>query len=488
VAAYSKTRGATSARQPLSGLAVPAPRQPIDDMLVSRASRERTDGRRAWSRLAAIIAAADVASALVASAVVACFGWAGPWTLLVGAVALGALRQAGLQRQRLAPLLLDDLPVLLACVLFALGVVCLVRVAAGQSGVEGSAVFSGFLVFFLVLGRLCLYGILRYGRGRGHYLHPTIIVGGGALTDALASALLADPHYGLLPIGVIQPSDRPLTAQALPRLGSLNSLRDIVRVNRAHVVLLTDVAYSSDELTSAVRACDGMHITLFFVPRLWEMSGVVHGAEMVRGIPVTRLRRPVRTSPAWRFKRYFDVIASGLSLILISPLLAVCALLIRREGGPGIIFRQERVGEDGRLFSLLKFRSIRPVDETESATLWSVAADARMGPIGRAMRRWSIDELPQLWNVLRGDMSLIGPRPERPYFVSLFSGQYREYADRQRVPCGLTGWAQIHGLRGDTSIAGRARYDNYYIENWSFWLDMKILLRTVKHVLSRAGG
>jgi lipopolysaccharide/colanic/teichoic acid biosynthesis glycosyltransferase len=174
-------------------------------------------------------------------------------------------------------------------------------------------------------------------------------------------------------------------------------------------------------------------------------------------------------------------------LLPLAPVLALCALAVRLEGGTGVIFRQKRVGLDGRVFELLKFRSMKASDD-ESATQWTVAADARIGPVGRTLRRTSMDELPQLINVLRGDMTLVGPRPERPHFVSQFTDELPRYVARHRVPAGLTGWAQIHGLRGDTSMKDRIRFDNYYIENWSLWLDIKILVRTVTAVLRREGA
>jgi lipopolysaccharide/colanic/teichoic acid biosynthesis glycosyltransferase len=160
---------------------------------------------------------------------------------------------------------------------------------------------------------------------------------------------------------------------------------------------------------------------------------------------------------------------------------------VRIESGPGVIFRQTRVGRNGVLFECLKIRSMRPADEVESATNWSVADDSRVGRAGRFLRRTSLDELPQLWNILRGDMTLVGPRPERPHFVDKFSVEFDRYAHRHRVQAGLTGLAQVSGLRGDTSIADRARYDNYYIEHWSLWLDIKILIRTFFQMVNARG-
>ena len=207
---------------------------------------------------------------------------------------------------------------------------------------------------------------------------------------------------------------------------------------------------------------------------------------MLWGIPLVRLRRAALRTGAWSGKRISDVLISAFSLLLLSPVLAVCALLSRLDTGC-ILFRQTRVGQDGRPFTLLKFCTMRPTGEAESHTRWNIAEDERLGRVGRLLRRSSLDELPQLWNVLRGDMSLVGPRPERPFFVDEFTRQYPRYPARHRVPAGLTGWAQIHGLRGDTSIADRASFDNFYIENWSMWGDIKILLRTAGQVFRAAG-
>jgi lipopolysaccharide/colanic/teichoic acid biosynthesis glycosyltransferase len=186
-------------------------------------------------------------------------------------------------------------------------------------------------------------------------------------------------------------------------------------------------------------------------------------------------------------KRILDVTVAGLMLAALSPVLLLCAAAIRLSDGPGVIFRQERVGQDGRLFTLLKFRTLRADDE-EAATRWSVAHDERMSTVGTFLRRSSLDELPQLWNVLRGDMSLVGPRPERPYFVAEFSRVHPRYAARHRMPVGLTGLAQVHGLRGDTSIEDRCRFDNHYIDHWSLWQDVCILLRTAVSLLRPAGS
>jgi exopolysaccharide biosynthesis polyprenyl glycosylphosphotransferase len=182
----------------------------------------------------------------------------------------------------------------------------------------------------------------------------------------------------------------------------------------------------------------------------------------------------------------FDRAVAAVALLLLSPLLLVLAVLVRTTSRGPVIFRQQRVGRDGRLFEIYKFRTMTHNGTTGSGEV-SPAGDPRVTPVGRVLRGWYLDELPQLVNVVKGDMSLVGPRPERPHFVEQFSAQYELYTHRHRVKAGLTGLAQVSGLRGDTSIADRARYDNFYIENWSLWLDVKIILRTVSEVLFAKG-
>jgi lipopolysaccharide/colanic/teichoic acid biosynthesis glycosyltransferase len=183
-------------------------------------------------------------------------------------------------------------------------------------------------------------------------------------------------------------------------------------------------------------------------------------------------------------KRAIDMIAALLGLVLVAPVLLMLAVAVRIEGGPGVLFRQQRVGQHGRLFTLYKLRSLRPA-AGEGDVQWNIDQDARLGPVGRFIRRTSLDELPQLWNVLIGDMSLVGPRPERPYFVERFTKTVPGYADRHRVPVGLTGLAVVRGLRGDTSIPERAVADNDYADRWSLGLDVVIILKTVLVLLRR---
>jgi exopolysaccharide biosynthesis polyprenyl glycosylphosphotransferase len=239
----------------------------------------------------------------------------------------------------------------------------------------------------------------------------------------------------------------------------------------------------------AARAARSRGRDVYLVPEPPALlAGLTASRDHVRGFPVVRVPHEPCRRASWRLKRALDVVLAAVGLAACAPLLAACAIASRREGGRGVLFRQARVGLRLRCFDLLKLRTLKPASEQESATLWSIADDRRVGPVGRFLRRTSIDELPQLWNVLRGEMSLVGPRPERPYFVERFAGDVPAYQERHRVPPGITGWAQIHGLRGDTSIEDRVRCDNHYIDTWSLWRDITIILRTAGAPLQRGGS
>jgi exopolysaccharide biosynthesis polyprenyl glycosylphosphotransferase len=228
------------------------------------------------------------------------------------------------------------------------------------------------------------------------------------------------------------------------------------------------------------------------VPRLFESINVRAEIEHIGGMPLFRLRT-VRPR-GWQFtvKHAVDRVAAAILILLLAPLLALSIVAVKLSSRGPIFFRQRRVGRDGRPFDLLKFRSMRlPGDARgdkvsiplpEDTAPGGVEGADRRTAVGRLMRRLSIDELPQLLNVLRGDMSMVGPRPERPEFVELFERRVSRYEDRHRVKAGITGWAQVHGLRGKTSLSDRIEWDNYYIENWSLKLDLKILLLTISAV------
>ncbi len=408
-----------------------------------------------------------------------------PWALAGGAAAAFLVgRSADLHRSRLVLYVLEDMPKLaLAAAIATLAMVGLDQ-GQGDTGSHAIQAATCLLVSFclLVLLRTGVYALTHTLRRKGLVAHPVIIVGAGSVGRELASALLARREHGLVPVGMID-CDAELTSRTLPvpLLGGIDDL------DRAMVDLsVNDVIFAfpgpPDRVTiDAVRRSVRSDHQVFVVPRFFELMDNDHHrrTEVIRGIAVMRLRRwGLRVAPVL-LKRILDVSLSGVALALVSPMLGAIALAVRLETGPGVIFRQTRVGKDGQNFTLLKFRTLKPTTSDEGDTTWNIDHDDRLGPVGRFLRRTGLDELPQLVNIIRGDMSLVGPRPERPHFVREFSADRERYDDRHRVPSGLTGWAQVSDLRGDTSIDDRVRFDNYYIENWSFWSDIKILCRTI---------
>ncbi|WP_336030467.1 exopolysaccharide biosynthesis polyprenyl glycosylphosphotransferase [Geodermatophilus sp. FMUSA9-8] len=415
-------------------------------------------------------------------------------TAAFAAVLLLALAQAGLYRSRLALSVLDDLPALAGRWTVAAGIAVLGQVLWSNALWQDYIIDWQFLWGALAIGVLVValravgYAVVRKLRRRRLVVHRTLIVGAGRVGHQVADILREHPEYGLHPVGFLDADPRYLAGPAgLPVLGAPADLPEELRDGRVHNVVVAFSSMKESEMVKLIRTCDRYRCELFVVPRLFELHHVDDDMDTAWGLPLVRLRRSTYRSPAWRVKRMVDVAASGFAVAVLAPLLGLIALAVRLDSGPGILFRQERVGVDGRTFQVLKFRSMRAT-ATESATTWNIARDPRVTRVGRFLRKTSLDELPQLFNILRGDMSIVGPRPERPHFVEEFRSAYPSYEARHRVPSGLTGWAQVHGLRGDTSIADRARFDNYYIENWSLWLDLKIILRTFSSVFRGAGG
>ncbi|MDV7999976.1 sugar transferase [Rhodococcus sp. IEGM 1408] len=334
--------------------------------------------------------------------------------------------------------------------------------------------------------RVLYYAVIRRRRLSPSARRRTVIVGGGLVASELLDSIQRFPELGLEPVAVID-ADPLLGADRLPVPILDRPLREVVVDLDAQTVIVAFRNRPDSALVSALRQCDQLDCEIFLVPRLFEFVHMNSDMDRIHTIPLIRVRRHIYRTWYWQFKRVFDIAVAGTALILLSPLLALCALAVSVSGrGAPILFRQVRVGRDGREFMLYKFRSMRPVKATDSDTDWH--PEDRIGPVGRFLRATSIDELPQLWNVVRGDMSLVGPRPERPHFVEQFARTFPSYGDRHRVKVGLTGWAAINGLRGDTSIGDRALYDNFYIQNWSVWLDIKILLLTVRAVVARTGS
>ncbi|WP_183468846.1 sugar transferase [Mycolicibacterium iranicum] len=333
--------------------------------------------------------------------------------------------------------------------------------------------------------------VQRYLRRAHLFGTSALIIGGGPIAHQLIVRMQQTPEYGLQPVGVLDET-APASADLLgvPYLGTTAHLEDAVRETRAGELLIAPSAVSDELLAHTAQRAQELGLRVRVVPRLVDLVGVYAHIEHLGGVPLMVL---ARTDPrGWQFavKHGLDRTLAGLGLLLISPLFLGLALAVKLSSPGPIFFGQDRIGRDGRVFSCLKFRSMRAAEAStpgfelrKDAAPGGVEGEDRRTWIGRIMRKTSLDELPQLINVVKGDMSLVGPRPERPEFVDLFEARIRRYGQRHRVKAGMTGWAQVHGLRGQTSIADRAEFDNYYIENWSLILDFKILVLTVLAVL-----
>jgi exopolysaccharide biosynthesis polyprenyl glycosylphosphotransferase len=409
---------------------------------------------------------------------------------VVALAVLGTLILAGggRHRARLHLSVLDELPTILTRMLTATAAVAAIILYFHQREAVLTFLETAWQATALVIvGRILTTRLIAFGRRRGIAQYRTVLIGGGVLAAELAKILQEHPGYGLAVHGFVDTGEHFPAQDNVPRLGRLEDLDLVVAATGACALLVADGNFDERELVDAVRTEVCQSADLLVVPRMHHFHTQTGMADHIGSIPIMRIRNPNLRGPARLIKRMFDIVFAMIALLVLSPMLITAALAVRLESGPGVIFRQVRVGRDGKQFELLKFRSMRPADERESQTRWCVADDCRVGPVGRFLRCTSIDELPQLWNIIRGDMTLVGPRPERPHFVELFSAQYDRYAQRHRVQAGLTGFAQVSGLRGDTSIADRARHDNFYIENWSLWLDIKIILRTFREVLFHRG-
>jgi exopolysaccharide biosynthesis polyprenyl glycosylphosphotransferase len=338
----------------------------------------------------------------------------------------------------------------------------------------------------LALGR-------RRARINGLTGTPTLILGAGHVGSKIESRLTTLPELGLVPVGFVDPDPVPaadVLGRQTPVLGSPSELEEIVERTGAQHVIFSFFGGPDRELLPLVRQCEELGLEVSVVPRLFETTNRRVGLEHIGGLPLFRLRRI--DPKGWEFavKHTFDRLAAALLLLAVSPIMVAAAVAVKLSSPGPVFFRQRRLGRNGQEFDMLKFRSMRlseadgPAPGANGSTPTDVGpggveGEDRRTPVGALLRRFSLDELPQLLNVLKGDMSIVGPRPERPEFVEHFLQDVYRYDDRHRVKSGITGWAQVHGLRGKTPLLDRVEWDNYYIENWSLGLDFKILLMTV---------
>uniref|UniRef100_A0AAU3H5R9 Sugar transferase n=1 Tax=Streptomyces sp. NBC_01401 TaxID=2903854 RepID=A0AAU3H5R9_9ACTN len=490
-APFPRAAQATAVRR-----AAPTVRPPRDGSQDSPAPRAVGGLKRRRGPVA--LMASDALALGLAVALVAPGPWPPAVALLQVAFQLLLNSYRGLYRTGLSPSALAELPslagpaVLQWCV-FAEAVSAYDPGRAAGWVALGCA--AGLQILLSCGGRAVVHRSLQWSAARDP--QSTLVVGEGPLADRVVAVLQEHKRYGMRPVGRVGGSgpdadeavDAPTGEAPLPVLTSVQDAgRAVVQNSVRHAVFTVPPGATSDGTDLfALFARHGCRLWLITDQRTAAAYPATARPDHVWGFAAHSLHAGPHRPVAHRVKRAMDAVLAAVALVVASPVMAACALAVRVCDGPGVIFRQERIGGYGRPFVLLKFRTLRPADAHESATRWNVSADRRMSRVGRTLRRTSLDELPQLWNVVRGDMSLVGPRPERPYFVQQFSRTHPGYRSRHRMPVGITGLAQVHGLRGDTSIEDRARFDNRYIETWSLWQDMCVLARTAGSVF-RLGG
>jgi exopolysaccharide biosynthesis polyprenyl glycosylphosphotransferase len=343
-------------------------------------------------------------------------------------------------------------------------------------------IFTVLTVGGVLVARRLTWSAIRRLRSRGFNQTRALVVGTGRIARRTAKALRHASWMGIRNVGFIEDRANCLCGD-LPVLGGPGDLPDLIERFRIEHVF---IALPLNRYLEARKVFDVLSQTMAEVRLIVDVPGLA-GLSLTTtnldGLPVVGLRESPHFGLNLWFKRVLDVTLSAGGLVLLAPLLALIAWAVRRSSPGPVFYRQERCGLNGRSFWMLKFRTM-PVDaETTTGPVWAVPNDPRRTRLGAFLRSTSLDELPQLWNVLRGDMSLVGPRPERPEFIRQFRRTVPSYMARHRVKAGITGWAQVHGWRGNTSLRKRVQYDLYYITHWTPWLDVRILWMTIFRVL-----
>lgn len=333
----------------------------------------------------------------------------------------------------------------------------------------------------MVLSRSIIHHILRSLRKKGYNLKHMILVGYSRSAEEYIDRIMANPQWGYVVCGILDDKvPRGTVYKGVKVLGEIDNLLIILPENRMDEIAITLSLADYDRLEQLVDWCEKSGVHTKFIPDYNSLIPSKPYTEDILGLPVINIRYvPLTNTVNWWLKRIIDFVGSLVALIIASPVMIVAAIAIKCTSKGPIIFKQERIGLHNEPFKMYKFRSMVQQTDDEEKKGWTVKDDPRVTKVGAFLRRTSLDELPQLFNILKGDMSLVGPRPERPQFVEKFKEEIPRYMIKHQVRPGLTGWAQVNGYRGDTSIRKRVEYDIYYIENWTLGMDIKILFMTL---------
>ncbi len=346
----------------------------------------------------------------------------------------------------------------------------------------------GLIGIFFVLNiiitltfRIVLRKTLRYFRKKGYNLKYILLVGYSRAAEEYINRINANPQWGYVVRGILDNHVPPGTMyRGVKVLGTIENLEVVLPLSQLDEIAVTLSLADYDILEQIVSLCEKSGVHTKFIPDYNSLIPNRPYTEDLMGLPVINIRYVPLTNTLNAFaKRLMDIVGSALGLIILSPLLLVLAVLVKITSKGPVIFKQERVGLHNKPFKMYKFRTMEVQSEAVEKEGWTVRDDPRVTRIGRILRRTSMDELPQLWNILKGDMSIVGPRPERPQFVERFREEIPRYMIKHQVRPGLTGWAQVNGYRGNTSIRRRIDCDLYYIENWSMIFDIKIIFMTL---------
>ncbi|MDO5147071.1 MAG: undecaprenyl-phosphate glucose phosphotransferase [Eubacteriales bacterium] len=329
--------------------------------------------------------------------------------------------------------------------------------------------------------RICIRSFLQRTRRKGYNLKHIIIIGFSTAAEAYIDRIKANPQWGYMIHGIFDDNlNENFQYKNIYCIGQIKDIETFLQKSSMDEVAITLSLKEYHKLESIVNLCEKSGVHTKFIPDYYKFIPTNPVTEDLVGLPVINIRNVPLTNTVNKFiKRAIDLVGSIVCIILFSPVMLVVAILVKKSSPGPIIFCQERVGLHNKPFKMYKFRSMGVQSASKEKTAWTTHNDPRVTPVGRIIRKTSIDELPQLFNVLKGDMSLIGPRPERPLFVEKFKEEIPRYMIKHQVRPGMTGWAQVCGFRGDTSIEGRIEHDIFYIENWTLTFDIKILFLTV---------
>jgi exopolysaccharide biosynthesis polyprenyl glycosylphosphotransferase len=339
--------------------------------------------------------------------------------------------------------------------------------------------YAWFLsVVLITLGREAHRAIWNRLRARGVGCDRVLVVGSGEVAEMIVNKIRLSPYLGYELVGTVDGEDDAITVGEVPIIGRMGDLPELIEKHHIDEVLIALPEGSRHHIVRLVSMCQRGQVSIKIFPDLFEFITTGVSMDDLGGLPLLNVRDIQLRGWKLSLKRAMDIVGASMLLVILSPLMMLVALLVRL-GSPGEIFYcQERMGLDGRPFQIVKFRTMR-ADAERHGPGWTVKDDPRRTRLGAFLRHYNIDEMPQFINVLLGEMSLVGPRPERPIYVQRFRQAIPRYMERHREKAGMTGWAQVNGLRGDTSIAERTKYDLWYVENWSIWLDTRIIVRTV---------